>query len=685
MNRTLCEQNASTLMSQSGPPPRSSDSRLQAAETALTEVLTGKVLGTERAGDRQRAASLVRALDVEHGDSRVFAAALGAVSAAWDEAGRWDAASRETAIQAARGLPARDAATHRTALAALSVCLMAFGGFSADPAADTIRGANILRSVERHDLCSWAARKTLRSLTVTDSQRARALILIAVVDRDIAAGREAMRIARLLPPDDPGRRMAESLWGKLSFLDSGEVGAEVSDAVETGDRARLARHMAATIAKLRTPQADDALLRGLHRAVMGLAGREIQATEVRLGMREAIGHWRERHRTGTVPPVAKAGIENVINLLKLDLTGAAPQLLFEIVEALADHGLSDLNGTRFSVEDDIASAALIHAEMSASTASEVRWPNFPWIVGRLGTTHVVLTHTRRRYGDKRFEVDALQLRPPTYPALNQISLEDAEEETLRRLASQRLESIDEVSGGDLETLIGKILPPTTLASIEDGAMPPVIVPDGPLRAIPWHAISDYPVIVAPSMTMWASMDPPVAPIRRVIALVDEGILGSEILFATLAGAGLTVTRARSRRDLSACQDHDLLVIFCHGEGDGLDYHLQLPEGPLRAVDLAGASLPPRAVIASCRSAHLPPVSLPLSVPTALLLAGCRTVAGGLWPLPVVPTAEIVADTLAAVGGGSGLATSLKAAQLKHAEMAVADRLGLAVFGIADPQ
>ena len=41
-------------------------------------------------------------------------------------------------------------------------------------------------------------------------ERATALILLAVVDHDVRAGEEAIRIAHSLPPDDPGRRKAEA-------------------------------------------------------------------------------------------------------------------------------------------------------------------------------------------------------------------------------------------------------------------------------------------------------------------------------------------------------------------------------------------------------------------------------------------------------------------------------------------
>lgn len=329
---------------------------------------------------------------------------------------------------------------------------------------------------------------------------------------------------------------------------------------------------------------------------------------------------------------------------------------------------------------------MIHAKLSAHAAQDVRWPDLPWIVSRLGRTNVVLTHTEKRFSDGRLEITALHLRPPIHPALNQVSLDESAQTTLDRLLTQQLETIDEISSEAVVALIRAVLPPPLLDELRGAAPPPVVVvPDGLLWAVPWHAVG-APIVIAPSMTIRASIDPPKDPIRRIVACVDESIPGAAPIRASLHHldeAGIEVSYARSYGDLVDAPQQDLLVVFAHGGGQGLDYRLSLPGGPVSALQLAATRPAPRALIASCWSARLPPVSFPLSVPATLLLAGARTVVGGLWPLPSIPTGEVVAGTLDGLRSAGSLTVALDRARRASPHEAVGDRLGLAIFGAAD--
>jgi hypothetical protein len=164
----------------------------------------------------------------------------------------------------------------------------------------------------------------------------------------------------------------------------------------------------------------------------------------------------------------------------------------------------------------------------------------------------------------------------------------------------------------------------------------------------------------------------------VYALVDDRLPEGRRLLARLR----KVVEARSGLDdlPSEPQAGDALLIFADGVGEGLEYSFDLPTGRIGVLDLARARLPSRVVAAACRSGRPPPRAFPLAVPTALHLAGVRTVVAGLWPLGAASTVDLLSQAL--LGWDGRLGATLRTSMLARSSANVAER-GLAVFGRDD--
>jgi len=122
-----------------------------------------------------------------------------------------------------------------------------------------------------------------------------------------------------------------------------------------------------------------------------------------------------------------------------------------------------------------------------------------------------------------------------------------------------------------------------------------------------------------------------------------------ITWASPSG-GVTNSTRNVRLPVSTAPGGDLLVTFTHGSGTGLGFTAGNAERPMPALVLAASRF--RSVLAAARwSSAAPPTAHPLNLPAALLLNGASTVAGGLWPLPAVDTAAIVAAVVTDIAGG----------------------------------
>jgi hypothetical protein len=648
------------------------------------------VLNDERYGDAVDARLLLRRLAVQGVNGAVIAASAGAVSVAFPKPEPLDPALYGAVVGGARVLASRAEASHRAALGAAALILLVEASLSDDPIEDLLRAAEAARAVELHRLAAVAAQRVIARPEATAAERARAWLILALVDRSQQALRELTALLPALSDDDPTRVRYALLAPTLGAATTAEI-SRVGAALHAADRAAAAAAFCDTVKELLEQNTEDRLLRGLMTTMEALSAPEIDGDAARRGLSEVMAHARTRRRAGEIPAVARAGTEIVVDLLTLAAAEGGADLLCETVEALADAGLSTLEaGFRVSVGDPSAGAVV--QSLMAERTTEVRWPNLAWVARRLGRTHVLLLHTQRRLTDAALSVLALHIRPPNGVAIKKVTLESEHLATLDGFTSESLNEIVQIAPAELDALVGMLLPVTLREAIANEAIDLVVVPDAALWTIPWigsrthfgHARS---LTLAPSMSLWASLDPPDAPVASVLAFVDETVPGAERVVGALEAAHnaktLRITRGQRRSDLALGHGHDLLLVFGHGAGSGLGYRLKLPDDVATALDIAAARPPKRAVIAGCWSAAAPPVSVPLSVPTALLLAGVRTLVGGLWPLPAVPTADLVARMIARLAAGETLYGALDAARDDLGLPALVDTGGVALFGRSD--
>ncbi|CRK58919.1 Tetratricopeptide TPR_4 [Alloactinosynnema sp. L-07] len=167
----------------------------------------------------------------------------------------------------------------------------------------------------------------------------------------------------------------------------------------------------------------------------------------------------------------------------------------------------------------------------------------------------------------------------------------------------------------------------------------VIVPTGPLYAIPWSvapSLQGRPLVVAPSATAWLSAQGSGTSGGRTLlargpmltgTVAEDAALRSTYADAAfLEGPGATVAEV-----LAALDGTELAHLAAHGEHEptnALFSRLELADGPLFAYEVARLRQPPRQVVlAACELAlnYVRPGDEALGYAGALLASGVRTV------------------------------------------------------------
>jgi hypothetical protein len=168
----------------------------------------------------------------------------------------------------------------------------------------------------------------------------------------------------------------------------------------------------------------------------------------------------------------------------------------------------------------------------------------------------------------------------------------------------------------------------------------VIVPTGPLYAVPWGVLPGLrgrPTVVAPSATAWLAAELTKSPRARKIVLVrGPGLAGARGELEKLTthyrkATTLTGAKATVKSVLRAMDGAKLAHFAAHGAHEpenALFSRLELADGALFGHEMAGLRQPPRQVVfAACELAlnRIRPGDEALGFASALLASGSRTV------------------------------------------------------------
>jgi hypothetical protein len=608
--------------------------------------------------------------------------AAGGVWAAYGSDESFPANLVAAALTTARSLlPTNIADTERSLMAA-ALGLLAVRGVGDQPAVDLVNAATSARRVEQYDVALWAAKQALgRREQLTASHETMALLTAGVITRDRATIADAYQKAAALEPGDLAARVAEALRPTLHPDGTWRL-AGLAEAMHTDDRPAAAASLAAQFAELRKVTDDD-LLAGAHRTTIALSREAFDKEEVRRGLALAVGHLRRRQRLGQVPAAAWSTLDVLIQLLMIRPVSAAIVHLAELLEALADAGLSGV----VNLGDDTEVPAIAQALLAERAQHEPAWPDLSRCVdGLRGHPGLLMRRSRRPARAGTSEVLGLYVTPPGGLAIKRTTLDETETALVNELATGRPDVIAAMDSRVVEDLITSLLPADLIERASRRKLNSLlIVPEGPLWSIPWQSsphFADTTVATVPSMSIHAGLDDIGDPVRRVTALVDRKVPGAHLVCEALEKAH--TAGQLEVRFTESLDDHgptDLFLVFAHGGGTGLRFRTGTASHVIDALQLAQATSARAALIAACRSAATPPVAFPINLPVAMLLSGSSTMIGGLWPLPAEATARIVSATVAGLATHGNLMTALRTARMTI-EGDILSRWGLATYGVA---
>jgi hypothetical protein len=211
-----------------------------------------------------------------------------------------------------------------------------------------------------------------------------------------------------------------------------------------------------------------------------------------------------------------------------------------------------------------------------------------------------------------------------------------------------------------------------------GDAPLVIVPTGPLHALPWAALPSLygrPVVVAPSLSLWLR----VAKRRHVRAGKSVLIAGPrlrhtaaevrDLAASTPEAIVLDGKAATAAAALSAIDGATLVHIACHGRfrsDSPLFSSLELADGPLTALDLQRLRRPPDLLVLSVCDLALSyrhPGDELLGFSALMLAMGTRTIVASVVPVPDAAARRLMLAFHAEVARGAPPASALARAQV----------------------
>jgi len=263
---------------------------------------------------------------------------------------------------------------------------------------------------------------------------------------------------------------------------------------------------------------------------------------------------------------------------------------------------------------------------------------------------------------------------------------------LRRLArgdlndaarTAMLASANEAAAALDDRLIGPLRDPL-------GSAPVVVVPTGPLHAVPWGALPSLrgrPLAVAPSLSTWLDL----AQRPRQRRLKSTLVAGPGLRHARAEIRGLqellpdatvlTGKEATVDATLAALDGATLAHVACHGRfraDSPLFSSLELADGPLTALDIQGLRRAPDMLVLSACDVALSkrhPGDELLGLSAALLASGTRTIVASVVPVPDAAARRLMLAFHRRLAAGASPAAALAEAQAGLR----ADRSALAGF------
>jgi hypothetical protein len=583
---------------------------------------------------------------------KILAVASGGVWAAFGPLDQIDADGWQDIIDITRVFLRSTVYDGLLTLASASMVLMVNAGLSLRPADDLVLAAEQAWKIEHHELALTAARMALAHAQSGTRNRVVALSLIARItnaadDIEAVQAEAAVCTARNVDIGDidllvPGPTAASSGGYALAI-----------QALNAGDRAGAAGHLADETHRLLELGRDPEAITGLERAFRAMRSTDIDVPELRSGLVAVVRHLRTRQRFGSVPPAVRAALELVIFVLQADPDPSIVSVTVELMEALADAGLSEVG-----LQGDHELPAIVEAQLADTARQFPLWPSLQDCIDGLGETFALILRNIGRGPLTKSRWLSAFIVPPSGVLADARPITDTAAAVLATLGSN---DPGEIAGIDLSALDDAVLqlfPPGAIDLLRQHPRRGlVIVPDGPLWNVPWQAVPSLratDISLAPSLTVYHRLPDPPRRIRHVVALIDDTVDDADLvideLLAARASGRLTVDFAPA----SISAECDLLIVLAHGAGSGLRFETALFGGSLNAYEIAMQAKCRTAVIAACWSAQSPPFALPLNLPTSLLLQGCTSCVGGLWPLPQRETARFIARIVARVAEGSSL-------------------------------
>jgi hypothetical protein len=210
-----------------------------------------------------------------------------------------------------------------------------------------------------------------------------------------------------------------------------------------------------------------------------------------------------------------------------------------------------------------------------------------------------------------------------------------------------------------------------VAPLAVGDAPLVVVPTGALHALPWGALPSLrgrPVVVAPSLSLWADLTARPRPRRRRTALIAGPRLrhaSREIReLAALYPDARALTRVSAAAAANALDGATLAHVACHGRlraDSPLFSSLELADGPLTALDLQGLRRAPDVLVLSACDLALSELHAGdelLGFAAALLGMGTRTIVASVVPVPDAAARRLMLAFHRELAAGAAPATAL---------------------------